>query len=89
MDHRARCSSNPQGDGFVTALHLMPAPQALENEHNRRNIRRERVYAGASCAGNSTAATVVAACCSNANDGCRLHHDPPPLYAALLRAIAG
>jgi hypothetical protein len=74
---------------FATALHLMAAPHALDEAHNRRNIRGELMERGRPLPRQQHRGHRRGGVLIKRNDGCRLLHDRPPLYAALLRAVAG
>ena len=62
---------------------------ALDEAQNRRAIGRQRVERRRPMAWQQDRGDRRRRMLIESNDGCRLHHDRPPLYAALLHAVAG
>jgi hypothetical protein len=68
---------------FVATSHGSVSAQPLDEAHNRRTVRRQRVERGCPMPGQQHRRHRRRGVLIESNDGSRLHHDRPPLYAAL------
>jgi hypothetical protein len=75
--------------GFVTTLDRSLALQAIDEAENREAIGRERVQRGRPLPPREDCGDCCRCVLIEGNDDSRLRHGRPPLYAALLRAVAG
>jgi hypothetical protein len=77
------------GARFITTLHAALDGEARDKPSDRREITIERMDRGRAMAGRQDGGHDGARVLIEGDDGCRLEHDRPPLYAALRCALAG
>jgi hypothetical protein len=77
------------GARFVATRHRSLTTTAFDEPDHRATVRRQRVQRRRPVRRQQHRSHGRRGVLIESDDGCRLHHDRPPLYAALLRAVAG